>query len=127
MRIRALVIACALVVILGPASRGIDIVAAEPSAFCRNLAATFWTAPEQLDARSLARLGACVITEIEERVGATEPSMEPDAGAAPSPPPAAFLPPPVPSDAMESPVTRRYGDWPPPATWIGNWPSPTAW
>ena len=127
MCIRVRVSACSLVVILGLASWGIDNVAAEPSAFCRDVAAEFATAPAQLDARSLARLGTCVMTEIEERAGATEPSTGPSEGTAPSPPPAVVLPPPAPSDATEPPLMHRYGDWPLPAAWMGNWPSPTPW
>ena len=127
MRVRVRVSACSLVITLGLASWGIDIVAAEPSAFCRDLAARFATAPAQLDARSLARLGACVLTEIEERADGTVPPTRPSEGAAPSPPPAVVLPPPAPSDDTQSPVTRQYGDWPLPAAWTESWPSPKPW
>ena len=127
MCIRVRVSACALVVVLGLASWDIDIVAAEPSAFCRDAAAGFATAPAQLDARSLARLGTCVMTEIEDRAGATEPSAGPVEGAAASPSPALFLPPPAPSEATQSSLTHRYGDWPLPAAWMEDWPSPTPW
>ena len=119
--------ACALVVVLGLASWDIDIVAAEPSASCRDVAAGFATAPAQLDARSLARLGTCVMTEIEARAGATEPSAGPSEGAAPSPSPAVVLTPPASSDATQSPLRPRYGDWPLPAAWVEAWPSPTPW
>lgn len=127
MCLRVRVSACSLVIILGLASWGIDIVAAEPSAFCQDLAARFATAPAQLDARSLARLGTCVITEIEERADATEPSTRPSEGTAPSPPPAVVLPPPAPSDATQSPLTHQYGDWRLPAAWMESWPSPKPW
>jgi hypothetical protein len=125
LRVRAS--ACSLVAILGLASWGIDIVAAEPSASCRDLAAGFATTPAQLDTRSLARLGTCVIMEIEERAGATEPSTRPSEGAAPSPPPAVVLPPPAPGDATQTPLTPQYGDWPLPAAWTESWPSPKPW
>ena len=127
MCLRVRVSACSLVIILGVACWGIDIVAAEPSTFCRDLAAGFATAPAQLDARSLARLGACVLTEIEERADVTEPTTRPSEGAAPSPPPAVVLPPPAPSDATQSLVTHQYGDWPLPPTWTESWPSPKPW
>ena len=124
---RVHVSACALVIVLGLASWEIDIVAAEPSAFCRDVAAGFATAPAQLDARSLARLGTCVMTEIEDRAGATEPSTGPSEGTALSPSPAVVLPPPAPSDVTQSPLRPRYGDWPLPAAWMEDWPSPTPW
>jgi hypothetical protein len=124
---RVRVPACALVVALGLASWGIGDVAAEPSTVCRDLATEFGTAPAHLDARSLARLGTCVITEIGERAGATEPSIGPAAGPASSPPPVLVLPPLAPSEAPQSPLTRRYGDWPPPALWTAEWPTPEPW
>ena len=124
---RVRVSACSLVIILGLASWGIDSVAAEPSAFCRDVATGFATAPAQLDARSLARLGTCVMTAIEERTGATEPSTGPPEGPASSPSPAVVLPPPPPSDAPQPSVTHRYGDWPLPAAWMEDWPSPGPW
>lgn len=127
MCIRVRVSACALVVVLGLAPWDIDIVAAEPTTFCRDVAAGFATAPTQLDARSLARLGTCVMAEIEDRAGATEPSAGPSGGAAPSPSPAVLLPPPAPSDATQSPLRPRYGDWPLPAAWMADWPWPTPW
>jgi hypothetical protein len=127
MCLRVRVSACSLVIILGVACWGIDIVAAEPSTFCRDLAAGFATAPAQLDVRSLATLGACVLTEIEERADATERPTSPSEGAAPSPPPVVVLPPPAPSDATQSPMTHQYGDWPLPATWTESWPSPKPW
>ena len=124
---RVRVSAFALVVVLGLVSWDIDIVAAEPSASCRDVAAGFATAPAQLDARSLARLGTCVMAEIEDRAGATEPSAGPSEGTALSPSPAVFLPPPAPSEATQSPLRPRYGDWPLPAAWVEAWPSPTPW
>ena len=127
MCIRVRVSACALVVILGLASWGIDIAAAEPSAFCRDVAAGFATAPAQLDARFLARLGTCVMTEIEDRAGAAEPSTGPSEGPAPLPSPAVVLPPPAPSDVTQSALSPRYGDWPLPAVWMEDWPSPGPW
>lgn len=120
--------ACSLVIILGLAFSGMDIVAAEPSTFCRDLAAGFGTAPAELGARSLARLGTCVMSEIEERASAIEASTGPSEGNAPSPLSAAVLTPPAPNDATtQSPWTHRYGDWPPPAAWIADWPSATPW
>ena len=127
MCLRVRVSACSLVIILGVACWGIDIVAAEPSTFCRDLAAGFAAAPAQLDARSLARLGTCVMAEIADRAGATEPSARPSEGIVLSPSPAVVLPPPAPSDATQSPLIRRYGDWPLPAAWMENWPSPKSW
>src|SRR5512137_2434308 len=112
---RVRVSACSLVIVLGLASWDIDIVAAEPSAFCRDVAAGVATAPAQLDARSLARLGTCVMTEIEGRAGAAEPSTGPSERTAPSPSPAVFLTPPAPSDVTQAPLIHRYGDWPLPA------------
>ena len=119
--------ACALVVVLGLASWDIDIVAAEPSSSCRDVAAGFATAPAQLDARSLARLGTCVMTEIEDRAGATEPSARPSEGTAPFAFSGGGSPPPAPSDATQSLLRPRYGDWPLPAAWMEDWPSPTPW
>jgi hypothetical protein len=127
MRFSVRVSAGSLVVILGMACWGIDLVAAEPSTVCRDLAMGFATAAVQLDARSLARLGACVLTEIEERADATEPPTRPSEGAAPSPPPAVVLPPPAPSDATQSLMTHQYGEWPLPAAWTESWPSPKPW
>ena len=127
MCIRVRVIACALVVVLGLVSWDIDTVAAEPSAFCRDVAAWFATAPAQLDARSLARLGTCVMAAIEDRAGATELSAVPLEDAAPSPSPPVVLPPPASSETIQSPVRPRYGDWPLPAAWMEDWPSPKPW
>ena len=124
---RVHVSACALVIVLGLASWDIDIVAAEPSAFCRDVAAGFATAPAQLDARSLARLGTCVMTEIEDRAGVAEPSTGPSESTLPSPSPAVVLPPVAPSEATQSALGPRYGDWPLPASWMEDWPSPGPW
>jgi hypothetical protein len=124
---RVRVRAFSLVVVLGLVSWGLDMAAAEPSALCRDVAAGFATAPAQLDARSLARLGTCVMTEIEDRAGAAEPSTGPSESTPPLPSPAMVLPPVAPSEATQSALRPRYGDWPLPAAWMEDWPSPGPW
>jgi hypothetical protein len=127
MDFRARVFPWAFVVILALTSWGIDPASAEVTAACRDLAALFGTAPAQLDARSLASLGSCVITEIGDRAGATEPSKALPDAMAPSPPPALPLSPPAPITTVPSALSRRYGEWPPPAPWTDDWPLPRAW
>jgi len=124
---RVRVSAFSLVVVLGLVSWGHDMAAAEPSALCRDVAAGFATAPAQLDARSLARLGTCVMTEIEDRAGVAEPSTGPSESSPLPPSPAVDLPPAAPSDATQSALRPRYGDWPLPASWVEDWPSPGPW
>jgi hypothetical protein len=118
--------ACSLFVFLGLASWAVDVAAAEPSESCRDLAARFATAPAQLDAKSLAKLGGCITNELGERAGAVEPPTPPE-GAAPPPPPEPAVPPPAPGVGTSSPLARRYGDWPLPAPWTEYWPSPNPW
>ena len=82
----------------------IDAVAnAEPPQFCRDLAVQFGTAPAQLDENSLARLGSCVMAEIQE--GANNPSQSPPDTQQPEP--------------SQDSSTDQQG-W-------GKWSSPTPW
>jgi hypothetical protein len=107
---------------------GVREAVAEPSESCRNLAARFAAAPEQLDLRALAVLGTCLTTEIGERVGATGPSTAPQEEA-PTPPAPQVGASPLPAPRQEAPPpqARPYGEWPPPAPWTENWPSPNPW
>ena len=101
---------------------------AEPPESCRNLAARFASAPEELDVKALATLGSCLATEIAVRVGATGPSAA-SSGEAPTPsaPQEEVAPPPPPQEGASQPQTRRYGDWPAPPAWMERWPSPNPW
>jgi hypothetical protein len=102
--------------------------AAEPTELCRNLAARFARAPDQLDLPGLATLGSCITGEIAERVGGTAPSGVPrEASPAPAPTPAQETTPQQYAPASDQwerrpPAPRQYGTWPPPAPWIENWP-----
>ena len=101
---------------------------AEPSESCRNLAARFAAAPEQLDLKGLATLGTCLTTEIGERVGATAPSAVPrEEAPTPPAPPGAATPPPASREGTPRPQAREYGAWPLPAPWTEHWPSPNPW
>ena len=119
---------CSLIAGLGMAFCGADAAAAEPTEACRDLAARFSTAPGQLDLKSLATLGICVSTELGERAGAAEPSTAPPGGVGPPPsPPNTGGPSPAPGAGATPPLTRRYGDWPLPQSWVESWPSPNPW
>jgi hypothetical protein len=72
--------ACSVCVLLGLPSWGFDAVTAEPSAFCRDLAARFANSQMHLDVRSLARLGTRVITELGEVAGTAELRRQPQDG-----------------------------------------------
>lgn len=108
--------------------RGAD---AEPSEACRDLAARFAAAPEQLDLKALATLGSCLTTEIGERVGAAGTSAAPAAPREETPTPPApqggASPPPTSQQGASPPQARQYGQWPLPAPWTESWPSPNPW
>ena len=78
-------------------------VRADPSQDCRDLAMQFGTSPAQLEANSLARLGACVMAEIKERSSA--PSQSPPDAQQPDP-------------SRGSPIDQPgWGQWSSPAPW----------
>lgn len=120
--------ACTILTAAWLACWGADVATAEPSKPCLDLALRFATAPEQLDIKSLARLGNCATTEIEARLGGTESSAVPGVEASPSAtPPANPSPPPAPP-AGSSPQPRTLpGIWPPPAPWTEGWPAQSPW
>jgi hypothetical protein len=103
---------------------------AEPPEACRDLAARFAAAPEQLDLKALATLGTCLTTEIGERVGVTGPPAAPpppQVGTPPPPAPQGEASPPASQPEISPPQARQYGQWPPPTPWTGSWPSPGPW
>lgn len=120
----------AIVLALWSAPWGIRGAAAEPSESCRDLAARFAAAPQQMDVKELATLGTCLATELAQRVGATAP---PAASPSPEQPPAPSAPqgegaPPSPSGERKAlPQARPYGEWPQSAPWMESWPSPNPW
>jgi hypothetical protein len=128
MGIRVGLSACAVGLVLWLIPWGVRGAAAEPSDACRELSARFAGTPEQLDLQALARLGACLITEIGERLGA----MEPSAGAREETPslltPQGETASPSPTrEGTSPPLARRRGEWPPPAPWTESWPPPSPW
>lgn len=128
MRTRIRLGATAIVLLLWLTLWGVREAEAEPSESCRNLAARFAAAPEQLDLKALATLGTCLTTEIGERVGATGPSAAPQEGTPTPPvPQGGASPPPAPQQETSPPQARQYGQWPPPAPWAESWPFPNPW
>lgn len=120
--------ACATVLLLWLTPWGVRGAEAEPSESCRNLAARFAVAPEQLDLKELATLGSCLTTEIGERVWATGPSAAPrEETRVPPAPQGEASPPPASREGTSPPPARQYGDWPPSAPWSEHWPSPNPW
>lgn len=118
----------AIVLLLWLTLWGVRGAEAEPSEACRNLAARFAVAPEQLDLKALATLGTCLTTEIGERVGATGPSGTPqEETPTPPAPQGRASPPPASQQGTTPPQARQYGEWPLPAPWMENWPSPNPW
>jgi hypothetical protein len=148
MRIGVHVGACTLCMAAWFALWGVGTAAGEPPRPCLDLALRFANAPQGLDVISLAKLGNCVSTELEARLGGTEPTAARPAELAPpaarpaeiSPPaapPAEIAPPaapqttPPPSPVYQqepsSPAARPRFAWPPPAPWIDNWPPQAPW
>jgi hypothetical protein len=118
----------AIVLVLWVMPWGVRGAEAEPSESCRNLAARFAAAPEQLDLKALATLGTCLTTEIGERVGATGPSAAPrEETPTPPAPQEEPSPPPASREGTSPPQARQYGDWPPRTPWMEHWPSPNPW
>ncbi len=79
------------------------VAMADPSQYCLDLAVQFGTAPAQMDANSLANLGACVMAEIKERAGTPGQS-----------PPSAQQP----DSSGKSPVDQPgWGEWSAPPSW----------
>ncbi len=119
---------CCIVIGLSLAAWGVPRAGAEPAEACRDIAARFASAPEQLDLKALARLGACVTTEIGDRVGTTEPSATPREETAPPPLPREEpAPAPAPPGEASASSDRRWGEWPAPAPWMENWPPASPW
>lgn len=110
---------CASLLVLWWAPWGIPRAAAEPSEACRNLAARFARAPDQMDLQALATLGSCVSGEIAGRVGGTAPSGAPEEEAPPPPAQGSQKGAATESDPWEPKPSqgRQYGEWPPPAPW----------
>ncbi len=126
-------------------------VQAQTADACRELAARFAEAPEQLSAENLVTLSQCVTLELAARTTAAAApegeSPNPVVTEAPLPPPvppnvfpsppvaspviaspiiptpedAAAPPPPAPGQPAAAPQPRAFGQWPPPARW-GTWP-----
>ena len=119
--------ACSVCVLLGLPSWGFDAATAEPSAFCRDLAARFASSQMHLDVRSLARLGTCVTTELGEVAGTAEPSTAPPGGTSSPSLPVEVLPPPTSGGGIGSPLPRQFGAWPLSAAWIEHWPWSNPW
>lgn len=119
--------ACSVCVILGVASWGFEVAAAETSASCRELAARFASSQTQLDAVSLARLGTCITTELVKVAGTTEPSTAAPGATASPIPQADVRSPQANGGGTEAPLPHRYGDWPLSAAWMEHWPSPNPW
>ncbi len=120
----------AIFLLLWLALWGVPGVEAVPPEACRDLAARFAAAPEQLDLKALATLGTCLTTEIGERVGVTGPSAapaSPQGETPPPPPPQGGASPPASQPGTSPPQARQYGQWPLPAPWTESWPSPNPW
>ena len=89
------------------------VAAAVPPQYCRDLAMQFGSAPTQMDANSLATLGACVMAEIKER--SDTPSQ-----SAPSEQPQ--------ESPGNSPIDKPgWGPWPTPPPWSDSSANPQAW
>ena len=130
MRIGVRVGACTILLLLWLTLWGVSGAEAEPSEACRDLAARFAAAPEQLDLKALATLGTCLTAEIGERVGVTGPSATSPAPQGETPPPPApqgGTTPPASQQGISPPQARQYGQWPLPAPWMESWPSPNPW
>jgi hypothetical protein len=140
--------ACTLCMAAWFALWGVGTAAGEPSKPCLDLASRFANAPQGLDVISLAKLGNCVSTELEARLGGIEPTAAPPAAPLPpAAPPAAIFPPvappvetappaapqttpPSPPASQQEPsssVARPRFTWPPPAPWVDNWPPQAPW
>jgi hypothetical protein len=130
MRIEIRVGACTILLLLWLTLWAVPGAEAEPPEACRDLAARFAAAPEQLDLKALATLGTCLTNEIGERVGVTGPPVAPAPPQGETPPPLAppgGTSPPASQPEISPPQARQYGQWPLPAPWTESWPSPNPW
>ena len=88
------------------------VAAADPPQFCRDLAAQFGTAPDQVDANSLATLGACVMAAIKERSDTPSQSAPSEQQQSPG----------------NSPIDKPgWGQWSAPPPWSDSSANPQPW